>query len=403
MKNFKLSNGVSVEFAGRSKAYSVCLSVNVGHVNEPLKGIAALFEKTLLLQVKGVIPVFGGTMTAYRVSGDDLEETLATAAQVFNATVINEEFVEKAKAEIVEQTQSNAKLTMRRMKLLYKHTAFGADWVVSPEEYLDAIRSYTVEDIRNFANTYYTGSNVVVVIAMPENLTVAVKETIKSYFGEIPAGVKLPKIKGDIYTGGYGFMTGEPRRIMLGWDINKLTIDDSPAVNVMMTIFKDFLENAYAEATEIMPEMELKIAGYYGLRTIRVTVGSYTLDTKTLTDILIRVVNRICDEDISDGYLESMRSTVMNEKLDKHERTDDKVLETAWQLIGRGSMYDTSNRIMEISRIHADDVREISCKIFRGCLPTYVVAAPSPSESDVYGFEEVVGKLGVEDLLDETD
>ena len=46
MEKFQLNNGMSVVFAGHSKDYSVCLSVNIGHVNEPSKGIAALFEKT---------------------------------------------------------------------------------------------------------------------------------------------------------------------------------------------------------------------------------------------------------------------------------------------------------------------------------------------------------------------
>lgn len=82
MEKFQLNNGMSVVFAGHSKDYSVCLSVNIGHVNEPSKGIAALFEKTLLLQVKGVIPVFGGTMTAYTTGGEDLEEALEKVAQI---------------------------------------------------------------------------------------------------------------------------------------------------------------------------------------------------------------------------------------------------------------------------------------------------------------------------------
>ena len=36
MEKFQLNNGMSVVFAGHSKDYSVCLSVNIGHVNEPV-------------------------------------------------------------------------------------------------------------------------------------------------------------------------------------------------------------------------------------------------------------------------------------------------------------------------------------------------------------------------------
>lgn len=178
MEKFQLNNGMSVVFAGHSKDYSVCLSVNIGHVNEPSKGIAVLFEKTLLLQVKGVIPVFGGTMTAYTTGGEDLEEALEKVAQIFSSTVISEELVEQAKAAIVKQTHDTAPLTMRRMKLLYKHTAFGADWVVTPNEYLLKIESYTAEDVREFANTYYTAANVVLAIAGPKIPLADMKEAV---------------------------------------------------------------------------------------------------------------------------------------------------------------------------------------------------------------------------------
>ena len=74
-KSFSLSNGMSVVFVN-AKDSSVCLSVNVGHVNEPRTGLANLFEKTLLMQVKGIEPVFGGTMTAYKAYGDDFADAL---------------------------------------------------------------------------------------------------------------------------------------------------------------------------------------------------------------------------------------------------------------------------------------------------------------------------------------
>ena len=101
MKSFKLSNGMSVVCAGQTKSYSVALSVNVGHVNEPKLGIANLFERTLLIQSAGILPIFGGTMTAYTVGGNDLDTVLAKVSKVFNQTVINDDFISRAKEEII--------------------------------------------------------------------------------------------------------------------------------------------------------------------------------------------------------------------------------------------------------------------------------------------------------------
>lgn len=96
--------------------------------------------------------------------------------------------MEQAKAAIVKQTHDTAPLTMRRMKLLYKHTAFGADWVVTPNEYLLKIESYTAEDVREFANTYYTAANVVLAIAGPKIPLADMKEAVAHCLGNVPAG-----------------------------------------------------------------------------------------------------------------------------------------------------------------------------------------------------------------------
>ena len=52
MEKFKLNNGVTVVIANRaSQVLSVSVTVNVGHVNEPKLGIAALYENVLMKQV----------------------------------------------------------------------------------------------------------------------------------------------------------------------------------------------------------------------------------------------------------------------------------------------------------------------------------------------------------------
>ena len=94
MKNFKLNNGMSIVLrSAGSKNTSVCLMVKVGHLNEPKLGIANLLEKTLLLLCNGVIPAFGGTMTAYTASGSDLEHIVARVAKILDGTIINDEFL----------------------------------------------------------------------------------------------------------------------------------------------------------------------------------------------------------------------------------------------------------------------------------------------------------------------
>lgn len=403
MEKFQLSNGASVVWAGSSKEYAVCLSINVGHVNEPKLGLANLFERTLLLQVKGIIPVFGGTMTAYTATGGDLAEVLEKVSQVFSRTVITEEFVERAKDAIVQQTKDAAPLTTRRAKLLYKHTAFGADLVRTTEEYLWSVTSCTVDEVLAFARKYYTAANMVLVIAGPKRRQHELKTLCETFFGGIDVGKKLSKFEGDLYTGGFGRIDvyDECTRLMFGWDVKHLTISDSPAVNVMMSMFLRRLERAYAEAGIRDVSVEFKIAGYYGLRTMRVMVTSREAEPKLLTEVFINALNRICDTEASESRLEKSRNAAMVEKLDKYEKSDNKALETAWQLIGRGDMYNISNRIMGISEVTAHDVKILSREVFRYRRPTYIVATGGARE--IYSYRELLQAIGATHLLKESD
>ncbi len=407
MKSFKLDNGMSVVFAGQTKSYSVALSINVGHVNEPKLGIANLFERTLLIQTAGILPIFGGSMTAYTVGGDDLDIILAKVSKVFNQTVINDEYVARAKEEICKQNRDIAPMTMRRMKLAYKHVAFGADLVKTTEEYLNAINSYTVDDVCEFANTYYTGSNTILVVSGPKIAETELPTLSSKYFGNIPAGTPTTssqKMKENLYTGGFKLINVDDNcnRIMFGWDMKHLTIDDSPAINVMMSMFFRRLERAFADAGMSDVQVDFKIAGYYGLRTVRAFVMSQTYSPKELTDVVVSAVNRICDTYASDYRMERSRNAAMVEKLDKYERSDNRALETAWQIVGRGNMYNVDNRINSIWNTDAYDVRDISEKVFRGSRLTYIVATKTGNE-DFYSYSDVMTKIGLFDMLKDTD
>jgi len=290
-------------------------------------------------------------------------------------------------------------LTMRRMKLDYKHYAFGADLVKTTQEYVDAINSYSVDDVRNFANTYYTAKNVVLVVAGVKDNQANLKELVATYFGNIESGEALPRMKNNIYTGGAGCLDTNDNmtRLMFGWDLHDLSVYDGPVCNVLMSMFLRRLERAYAEAGYPDVSVELKVAGYYGLRTMRALVMSQSVDAKTLTDIFVKAVNRICDTYADDYRMERSRNAAMVEKLNKYDSSDDCALEVAWQMIGRGQMYGVADRISSIAETTAGDVKDLARRIFRGSRLTYIVA--QTKEKEAYSYADVMRAIGLEDLL----
>ena len=95
--------------------------------------------------------------------------------------------------------------------------------------------------------------------------------------------------------------------------------------------------------------------------------------------------------------MEKSRNAAMTEKLDKWERSDDRALEMAWQLIGRGSMYDVSSRINSICETTAHDVMILAREIFRKSRPTYITVVHETSF--VYTYRELLERLKIPHLL----
>lgn len=399
MKEITLANGMSVIYAGHAKSTTGCLSINVGHVNEPALGIANLFEHVLFLQSTGLTTIFGGTMTAYVANCldyEDYEDVFEKLSRVFEPhTVVNEAIVEKAKAEIARKTKDVANMTPRRMKLSYKHIAFNEARVTSTEEYLNKISSYSVEDVRNFANTYYTGRNIFLTVSGPNLTKKELKEFGEKYFGGIPEGTQNPTAKANIYTGGFERLgvPGATTHLRFGWDMSGTDVNDSPVINVMMHMFKRRMQRAFADLNMPDVQVDFKIAGFYGLRTVCAYLSSPVYDAKELTKVFINVVNRICDTVATDRRMERSRSDALVEKLNVYDTPEELAIETAWQVIGRQKMYDKTNRMQEIADTLAADVRDMADRIFRGSRPTYIVGLPQ-GKPEHYTFEEFASAIG---------
>lgn len=391
-RNFKLKNGLTVVVSNVGSELSMSLTVNVGHVNEPNLGMAGLFEQVLTREFAGVQAVYGGTITSYltgcRCATSQLETTMEKLAQLAKFRDFRQEVVDDVANDIAEHTRDRAPLPDRQMRLLYKHTAFGnANKVWDADVYISAVQSYDAEDLRCFADTFLTGKNIVFAISGVgmEDKIGYIKELAEKFFGDIPAGRKR-KVYNEFYTGGFAKMHApdEYRQVMLGWDVSNL--HNAAEANVMMSMLKGRLERAFIGMNV---DLEVKIAGYYGLRTLRVSVASRQEDdVDKFTDIICYNVHRLRTELASDRRMETSRNCAMAEKLFMFSQPQDRSVEISWQVLGRGEMYDINERINATWRVTARDVRDISEDIFSKPL-TYVVYA----RQKCYSYAEVQSKL----------
>lgn len=387
-KILELKNGIAVLADERAaNSFSISATVNVGHVNEPSLGIAALYEKVLALQAPSILTVYGGTMTSFLTgcSKKYLGNAIAQMAELFVYSLLNKEQIRIAAEDIVKHTLDMAPLPQRQMKLLYKHTAFRTTPTVwDTEAYIDAIRSYTPQQLRDFAAKYYTGSNLVLVVSGPidEN---RLMDYAEECFGDLPQGEKIAARK-EMYTGGYAELPaiGDHQQVMFGWDVSYL--QDAAEANVMMSMLAGRLERSFAGKPV---DIEVKIAGYYGRRTLRISAISRDENgINGAIDTICANVVRLFSTLASDRRMETSRNRAMCEKLFQFSQPQDRSIEKAWQFLGRGQAYDVNEYINNTWRVCDYDVRDVAKEIFASPL-TLVLTSGKPH----YAPEEIVAKL----------
>lgn len=377
MEKFILSNGViCVVTPGTASEFTLSATVKVGHLNEPKLGLAAVYEKVIMLQDDLIQAVYGGTITSYLTGGKvaDFAASLAAMAELIVKPKLSVELLDEAVTDIVRHIKDRAVLPRRQLKLLYKHTAFNGGVVWNTDAYIESLLSITVDDLQKLHDVYYTGKNLI--IGVSGIAIEKLKPALEQAFGCLPMGdereTQLPK-----YTGGYAQlqldnMKGELQRVLMGWDASDLS--NVAEANVMMSMLAGRLERSFADAG-IDVVTEVKIAGYYGCRTLRVAVeGGNDVMMNDIIDIICANIHRLKYELASKRRMETSRNRAMTEKLFKFGQPETASVEIAWQLLGKGRMYDLDERINATWLVSDRDVQDIASFVFSTPL-TCVVAA----------------------------
>ena len=386
MKKIVLSNGMKVVKTNNSKVYSLSITVGIGHLNEPKLGLASVCEKVLAPQLNNALAIQGGTITSYLTgcSAEDFEALLAKVAAVLKNPDLSQELVDAAVEDVAQHTRDLAPLPERQWKLCYKHTAFGTSKLVwDLDAYIESVKSLKTEDLEALVDTYYTGKNTVIGVACDLPLA-ELKELMEKYFGSIPAG-KKQKFEKLEYTGGYTARpaVGDVQTIAIGWDVSSLS--NVAEVNVLMSMLSGRLERDVAGTGAVR---EVKIAGYYGMRTLRISiVAPADKDINDFIDIICKNVKRVTTTLASDRRMETSRQRAATEKLAKFSEPQDAAVEAAWQELGRNGMYDVDDRITATFLVSARNVKEIAQDIFFE-KPTIVVFGENP-----YSEKEILAKL----------
>ena len=329
MKQIILENGTTLLVSNsENRSFEVSVVIKTGHINEPKLGLASLYENVVIKQAqrakRNIVPSYGGDITAFTTGGSigSLKKTLLELWDACCNPHLTELEVSDAAQDILQHTIDLANVPERQTKMAYKHTAFAQDDVVwDTAEYIRRVSELNVDDVQDYITSNYVGHNLIVSYSGPEDSIDKFIELCKPLFGRLPSG-KRTQVKKLLYTGGFEKIHSDSDSMLLaafGWDISKLS--DFAETNVLMSLLSSRLER---QLTPLHVGCNLKIAGYYGFRTLRILVDmriskpddnklveEAKKDFKAAIGVVCSNVKRITHECASDRRMETSRQQAM--------------------------------------------------------------------------------------------
>lgn len=119
----------------------------------------------------------------------------------------------------------------------------------------------------------------------------------------------------------------------------------------------------------------MKIAGYYGRRTLRISVTSSQLSTNEMLDIVCQNVSRLQNTEASERRMETSKQWAMSEKLWLFSHAQPAAVETAWQLFGKGEIFEHQRPDqLHLERVGSRSGKIISREIFAAPLTMVLYA-----------------------------
>ena len=368
----------------REKNVNFCLAVGVGHNHETKEnlGISALFEKLLLSRTKGIIADYAGTMTYYylEVPVEKVPDAIAALAGMVTKTSFSDKEIEAEReaarrGEDCRFQRKSGQIPFRRpgrsrsgelfppiprrqLKLLYKHTAYGvADINWDMEGYINSVSRFTNEDLQAFAKQFYVTHNMALLVGGNINADEIAARAEKA-FVDLPKG-KKNKVQKDIYTGGFATIPAQQQSLFyFGFDISGIR---NAELAVLIKLLNGRLERSFIGSDVLS---DVRIAGYYGRRTLQISIKTQQKNIGEILDTVCRNIIRIKTEKASPRRMERSRNLAMTGYMEMFGSEIARSREVSWQIFSQGEMFDIQELMFAIPEVSARNIREAAEKIF---------------------------------------
>lgn len=271
-------------------------------------------------------------------------------------TSFSDKEIEAAKADIIQHTKDMFPIPRRQLKLLYKHTAYGvADINWDMEGYINSVSRFTNEDLQAFARQFYVTHNMALLVGGNINAD-EIAARVEKAFVDLPKG-KKNKVQKDIYTGGFATIPAQQQSLFyFGFDISGIRNAD---LAVLIKLLNGRLERSFI-GTDVLSDV--RIAGYYGRRTLQISIKTQQKNIGEILDTVCRNIIRIKTEKASPRRMERSRNLAMTGYMEMFGSEIARSREVSWQIFSQGEMFDIQELMFAIPEVSARNIREAAEK-----------------------------------------
>lgn len=185
--------------------------------------------------------------------------------------------------------------------------------------FLDDIKSYTLEDVKNFFTTYYTPNNAALVVA-GDFETDKTKKLIDKHFSEINSSIHKKEPDELSFILDRNILIEHPDnvqldRLYLAWSTDKIYSDDDPVLDVLADVLSGsknsrlykrlVFDDQIAQDVSVF-QFSAKFAGHFMI----ISTAKPNISLDRIKDVIFEEINKISSEGINDKELTKTKNGI---------------------------------------------------------------------------------------------
>jgi zinc protease len=185
--------------------------------------------------------------------------------------------------------------------------------------FLDDIKSYTLDDVKNFFTTYYAPNNAALVIA-GDFETDKTKKLIDKHFSEINSSIHKKEPDEFLFTLDKNILIEHPDnvqldRLYLAWSTDKIYSDDDPVLDVLADIlsgsknsrlYKRLVFDEQIAQDVSAFQFSAKFAGHFMI----ISTAKPNISLDRIKDVIFEEINKLSSEGITDKELTKTKNGI---------------------------------------------------------------------------------------------